>query len=384
MIWPGLPAFLVQLALWLCRPLPVHMPAWYSYGGIIAPAMPQEYPYAVMTCADPSLYDGRNCTLYLFSGIPAVEDGAFKAWETELKVMVCRVRGNVWKKESAFTLPLGDSTAAQYGNFVWSNFDLYSLDSTLLLSASDPQPATDYATTLFEGDVTTAVEDYIITAPNGTQYPQTFNGAHAVISDGALFDDYGLIRLTVDKVPVGYKIQSLMLGSYVGNQWLLDVEKKDTGGSFAVMPTLLSGETLLLSREPGTYHVKVEKIERRAQIVELEMQWETLFEGEVVTITGDTFNGSQCLLPGTGMLFNGDEEIRLTVNGESKVYVAKGGQYGITASFGNDWLQSGKNSTVNPDTGEDYCVVAGAMSGTILFTRNPGTYQIKIERALTG
>lgn len=268
MIWPGLPAFLVQLALGLCRPLPVHMHAWYSYGGIIAPAMlhydSAAYPNAVMVCEDPGLYDGQNCTLYLFSGIPAVEDGSFKAWETDLNVMVCRVRGNVWKKESAFTLPLGDSAAAQYGNFVWSNFDLYELDSELLLSAADPQPATDYATTLFEGDVTTAAGDYIITAPNGTQYPQTFNGAHAVIFDGALFDDYGLIRLTVDEVPVGYKIQSLMLGSYVGNQWLLDGEKKDTGGSFAVMPTLLSGETLLLSREPGTYHVKVEKIERRA------------------------------------------------------------------------------------------------------------------------
>lgn len=268
MIWPGLPAFLVQLALGLCRPLPVHMPAWYSYGGIIAPAMPcydeTAYPCAVMTCAAPSLYDGRNCTLYLFSGPPAVEADSFKAWETDLNVMVYRVRGNVWKKEIAFTLPLGDSAAAQYGNFVWSNFDLYELDSELLLSASDPQPATDYTTTLFEGDVTTAVEDYIITAPNGTQYPQTFNGAHAVIFDGALFDDYGLIRLTVDEVPVGYKIQSLMLGSYVGNQWLLDGEKKDTGGSFAVMPTLLSGETLFLTREPGTYHVKVEKIERRA------------------------------------------------------------------------------------------------------------------------
>lgn len=269
MIWPGLPAFLVQLALGLCRPLPVHVPAWYSYGGIIAPAMPHydsaAYPNAVMVCEDPGLYDGRNCTLYLFSGIPAVEDGAFKAWETELNVMVCRVRGNVWKKESAFTLTLGDSTAAQYTNFVWSNFDLYSLDSALLLSASDPLPATDYATTLFEGDVATAVEDYIITNPStGQQYPYTLNGAHAVISDSAILDSYGLLRITVDEVPVGYKIQSLMLGDCAGNLWLTDAEQKDTGGGFGVLSFGLTGETLFLTREPGTYHVKVEKIERRA------------------------------------------------------------------------------------------------------------------------
>lgn len=268
MIWPGLPAFLVQLALGLCRPLPVHMPAWYSYGGIIAPAMPiydsAAYPNAVMVCEDPGLYDGRNCTLYLFSGIPAVEDGSFKAWETELNVMVCRVRGNVWKKESAFTLPLDGSTKAQYTNFVWSNFDLYSLDSALLLSASDPQPAADYATTLFEGDVTTAVEDYIITAPNGQQYTYTLNGAHAVIADSAILDSYGLVRITVDDAPVGYKIQGLLLGDYAGNRWLTDTEQKDTGGNFGVLSFLMSGETLFLTREPGTYHVKVEKIERRA------------------------------------------------------------------------------------------------------------------------
>lgn len=269
MIWPGLPAFLVQLALGLCRPLPVHMPAWYSYGGTIAPAMPiyntAAYPCAVMVCADPELYDGGRCTLYLFSGVPAVEGESFKAWETDLNVMVFRVRGNVWKKESAFTLAMDTSTKANYVNFVWSNSDLHTLDSELLLSASEPLPATDDTTTLFEGDVTTVAEDYIITNPStGQQYTYALNGAHAVITDSAILDSYGLLRITVDEEPVGCKIQNLMLGDYAGNRWLTDSEQADTGGCFGVLSFLLTGKTLFLSREPGTHHVKVEKIERRA------------------------------------------------------------------------------------------------------------------------
>lgn len=270
MIWPGLPAFLVQLALGLCRPLPVHMPAWYSYGGIIAPTptnMEKEgCPYALMACEDPDLYDGKNCVMYQFSGIPSVEDGAFKAWDTDLIVRSYHVRGNVWKKESSFTIAKGTSAKARYTNFVWSNFDLYTMDAQLLLTASEFLPATDYTTTLFEGDVATAVEDYIITNPGtGQQYPYTLNGAHAVIADSAMLDSYGLLRITVDEVPVGYKIQSLMLGDYAGNLWLTDAEQKDTGGGFGVLSFGLTGETIFLTREPGTYHVKVEKIERRAQ-----------------------------------------------------------------------------------------------------------------------
>lgn len=387
MIWLGLPAFLVQFALELCRPLPVHLPAWCSFGGIIAPTPTnmgkEEYLYALMVCEDPDLYDGKNCVMYQFSGIPSVEDGAFKAWDTDLIVRSYHVRGNVWKKESAFTIAKGASAKARYTNFVWSNFDLYTMDAQLLLTASEFLPATDYTTTLFEGDVTTVEKDYIITNPStGQQYPYTLNGAHAVISDSAMLDSYGLLRITVDEVPVGYKIQSLMLGDYAGNLWLTDAEQKDTGGGFGVLSFGLTGETLFLTREPGTYHVKVEKIERRAQIVEPEQPWETLFEGEAVTAYGDEPTVPFYKADNTyqeDQWFGDGDEVRITIDGISYLYTAK--TSGLTRKAGNPALQPDADDS----TADDGTPVSVRLTTIIsiaslyIYTRNPGTYRVKIE-----
>lgn len=118
---------------------------------------------------------------------------------------------------------------------------------------------------------------------------------------------------------------------------------------------------------------------------EPEQQWETLFEGEVVTVEDDTYNGSSGSLniAMNSLLFNGNEGIRLTVNGASQIYTAVGSNWGTAATIGNEWLYSGKSATVEDDGG-DYLVysIYGMIKMTELYTRNPGTYQIKIERAL--
>ena len=141
----------------------------------------------------------------------------------------------------------------------------------------------------------------------------------------------------------------------------------------------LAGTVYLAASDP----VKIRMVTLKTST----QQWETLFEGEVTTVESDTYNGSSGQIPtgSTERLFDGDNGIRLTINGASEIYTAFWtSDWKTDATLGNNWLSSGKNSSTQ-DNGEDYFVrtCLGAFSlGHQLYTRNPGTYQVKIERAL--
>lgn len=114
--------------------------------------------------------------------------------------------------------------------------------------------------------------------------------------------------------------------------------------------------------------------------------WETLFEGEITTSQVDYMIGSMSgILVGYAPLFVDGEVIRLTVNGLSAIYTARDeAAYVIGGEIGNQYLSAGPGTTIIDDGG-DYFVSSypyGVLGDTNFFTRYPGTYIVKIERAL--
>lgn len=114
--------------------------------------------------------------------------------------------------------------------------------------------------------------------------------------------------------------------------------------------------------------------------------WETLFEGEITTSQVDYIIGSKSGIPvGYAPLFVDGEEIRLTVNGLSAIYtVLDKSAYVTGGEIGNQYLSAGPGTTIIDDGG-DYFVSSypyGVLDTTNFFTRYPGTYMVKIERAL--
>lgn len=120
------------------------------------------------------------------------------------------------------------------------------------------------------------------------------------------------------------------------------------------------------------------------------VRWETLWEGEMTfepavhTGTGKYSASIWCdHEPPTQMFYEG-ETIRFTVDGASKVYTAKKDKYD-NAYFGNRYL-SFDSIEGEGDTGDDFSVTMatyGLIEGTfkyLCFSRQPGTYLIKIER----
>lgn len=123
-------------------------------------------------------------------------------------------------------------------------------------------------------------------------------------------------------------------------------------------------------------------------------EWVTLFDGEVTTETekGERTGGykNQDALHEVTMkpFFASGDKVRLTVDGVSFIYTAKSPTTTITNWFnyekcgfaGNEYL----TALDVADNGGDYCVFMGfsSIGSAVLsfYSRNPGTYNIKIER----
>lgn len=115
---------------------------------------------------------------------------------------------------------------------------------------------------------------------------------------------------------------------------------------------------------------------------EPEWEWETLFEGMVEIPEGESNrhlsnpNTYWVALKSGSLGLDDGETVRLTVNGEQSVLTCT-----ITSThcyFGNRRLQS----TNYEDTGFDY-LVYGLKANPFLYTWNPGTYAVKIERVVS-
>lgn len=119
--------------------------------------------------------------------------------------------------------------------------------------------------------------------------------------------------------------------------------------------------------------------------------WEVLFEQELTYTAGPVGNPPRYdpeesfWFEGTNRMFSQGDTIRLTVDGVSRVYTVKTDKYG-DAYFGNRYL-SFDEIDGEGDTGDDFCFTlceeelsGGPMFQLVTFSREPGTYQVKIER----
>jgi hypothetical protein len=107
-------------------------------------------------------------------------------------------------------------------------------------------------------------------------------------------------------------------------------------------------------------------------------EWEVLFDGVLTTTPQEIFT-QRYILNWADFSYNKKEdgnyaflslgdEIRMTVDGETRMYVVDN-----ELSFGNLGLIPG-----SPDDGTDYLVYR--IIGSFFISRNPGTYTVKIER----
>ena len=114
-------------------------------------------------------------------------------------------------------------------------------------------------------------------------------------------------------------------------------------------------------------------------------QWETVWESTFTTREDNDYNGcsqSQSDLI-DAHLFEVGETVRLTINGVARLCTATGDS--AVRHLGNRWLGNTPDTTTE-DTGEDYNVrsiyltVVHPQHYARLFTREPGTYTVKVER----
>lgn len=123
-------------------------------------------------------------------------------------------------------------------------------------------------------------------------------------------------------------------------------------------------------------------------------QWETIWEGVATTkrmsmLIGDhyTYNGDLIAYGNntlTDFLFMEDEQIRLTVDGNSYVYTAEADPFFMFGGYraGNRYLLDCYELT---DSGGDYAVSTGRAAsgyGLQLHSRTEGTYTIKVEKKI--
>jgi len=121
-----------------------------------------------------------------------------------------------------------------------------------------------------------------------------------------------------------------------------------------------------------------------------QQQWELLYEGQLTTSEKlDVENGYRINIPfdiNTPILSEAGEGIRLTINGVSKIYTTTVKvSLGTEVSIGNKWLTYLDNSVGVEDDGDDFYLDTLRLIGydSRLYTRYPGTYNVKIEKAVS-
>lgn len=122
-------------------------------------------------------------------------------------------------------------------------------------------------------------------------------------------------------------------------------------------------------------------------------KWETIWEGIATTersVDWGLFDHTVCSAdliksnaesPLTDFCFIADDKVRITVDGNSFVYIAELDTYYIYGGYraGNKYLVDALEPT---DSGGDFAVGDGRSKtgyGLTFYSRNPGTYSIKIE-----
>ena len=259
------------------------------YNGVKLPALPEwdtaAYPYAhiqYITYRDGSFIAHLRCSDLPFhagSGTVTVPAGAV------MLVQSCIKAGTEPSWGTAYAV-MNPSLALDGDTVIWCNTDIPDESGAIFLAASEPVPVqavtipdfhlnswlTGFVIglsgrpmwrVLFEGDLTTVVHS-------------SYNGC-CISIDGLLLSDdpAGIYRLTVDGVSISRHAPVFtddgaggIWDTYtLGNLHLVDGVWPDTGEDFGLCTidpsqTSVSDITssMFLSREPGTYHVKIEKI----------------------------------------------------------------------------------------------------------------------------
>lgn len=114
-------------------------------------------------------------------------------------------------------------------------------------------------------------------------------------------------------------------------------------------------------------------------------QWETLFEGDVTTERNDSYSGAYCggLALTKAIGSNNQGNYRLTVDGVTINKTLSSATTGYI-NIGNSYLRSESAE----DSGEDFLVCITSLFAVswkefYFLSRNPGTYNIKIERMVS-
>ena len=119
-------------------------------------------------------------------------------------------------------------------------------------------------------------------------------------------------------------------------------------------------------------------------------QRETVAEGTLTTEVDGFLNGCSAFWFGKEYVFDllsAGMKVRLTVNGVSDIFTVTENDnvYFTTRWFGNIWLEAGIANETVVDSGYDYLITTtgNGLNSCYLYSRTPGTYNVKIERLVT-
>lgn len=120
--------------------------------------------------------------------------------------------------------------------------------------------------------------------------------------------------------------------------------------------------------------------------------WETTFEGDITADYRGTgsfgYTSGMINAPTPGVAFGYGQHgtfYRITFGGKTYICARRSIGLMLDDTIGNRYLKSNEdnvaNGIVDPDNGLDFCLF-DAVNNWYLYTRNPGTYHIKIEKAV--
>jgi hypothetical protein len=223
-----------------------------SYNGIIMPPLPGEWnrnthPYAVI-CA----ISENSHMFFVSSEMPYVTDSGYLHFTLPGQ---CdnMAKQYLWNEIRYYS---SDYTGFTHDSVVWSNFDFYNVDGSLLCSASDPVPTTlPYVIeTKFEGEATTA--------DNGNGI---YVSANLTSDNAGSFSSGNAYRVTIDGVSSVVDVGGSVGSYYLGNPYLYKSSNYEDNGGFWCLRATYSFITkkdsyILYTRTPGTYLLKIESV----------------------------------------------------------------------------------------------------------------------------
>ena len=412
--WPGLPAFLAHLAIGACLAMPVNTFVQYYFNGRLMAQLPQWdasiYSHAVIMPMDVLgvRFTALLCTTEPFT---VSDDGYLELKKPTTAIMATGVIANRihvrWKwleGTNDYEAGVWNTSAAAV---IWSNYDLVDAAGNVYLKASEPVPRAPIPV-LPEPDPEPKPE----TGVYDDTWPIEWNSLEVKENVSLTYDGQNFLRKISNLVPTDDEMNKSQV--FVNTTSILgaNIEAKcngtttnGAGHTAALYYSEVANVTLVLivvketdnNYDSGLYAATDDfnslsengldfKLSIPTDTILPDSMWETLFEGEVTTESSE-FNG-YVATPNfsESPLFLANNGIRVTINGVS--HISTSSVTGNTGSYyvGNLWLYENKENTGLGDNGLDYFICTNfEMFGSAnnrIFTRESGTYQVKIERAL--